>query len=111
MTTKTIVNARPVGGDYFRLINVRTSNKYLSDFLSLFNFTDYWCYKSTNLQRLVTYDDLLEFKYGGYIFFNKELYDKDHIDMWIMWCKNIGGIQYLNRPLPSFNPSKIIIRK
>lgn len=111
MTSKTIVNRRPVGGDYFRLINVRTSNKYLIDFLPLFNFMDYWCYKSSGHQRLVTYDDLLEFKYSDYIFFKKERYSKEHIDLWITWMKSIGGIQFLHRPLPPFDPTKIIIRK
>ena len=111
MTNKTIVNRRPIGGDYFRLINVRTSNKYLSDFLPLFNFDEYYCLKASGHQRLVTYDNLLEFKYSEYIFFKKELYDKDHIGSWILFMKNIGGIQYLHRPLPPFNPTKVIIRK
>ena len=114
MTTKTIINARPVGGDYFKLIYSRSSNLNLSDFLPLFNFEDYWCYKITNCQRLVTYDDLLEFKYACYIFFRKELYDKEHINMWIMWFRITYSNhlpQFLDKPVPPFNPTKVIIRK
>lgn len=115
MTTKTIENRRynfrPVGGDYFNLTYARSSIKHLQDFLPLFNFTDYWCFKSSRHQVIVNYQELLEFKYSGYIFFKKELYSKDHIDMWIDWMKSIGGIQFLANPFPPFNPTKIIIRK
>ena len=76
---KTIENCRKVGGDYFKLKYLRRSNKYLSDYINLFNFDDYWCFKSSNKQKLVSYEELLEFKYAGYIFFKKELYDIDII--------------------------------
>ena len=110
MTEKTIECGRVVGSDYFKLIRSRRSDRLLKDFLPLFNFDDYWCFKITRHQRLVEYSELLEFKYSGYIFYKKDLYLLDHIICWVAWCKNIGGIQYLNRPLPPFNPKKIIIK-
>ena len=110
-SNKTIENIRPFGGDYFYLKYLRSSNKYLKDFLPLFNFQDYWCYKSTRHQRLVEYGEFLEFKYSCYIFFKKDIYKKENIDIWIKWMINIGGIQFLSKPTPPFNPNKIIIRK
>jgi hypothetical protein len=107
---KTISNCRKVGGEYFRLIYLRKSNKKLSDFLT-FNFDEYWCFKSTSNQRLITYEEFLEFKYSSYTFFRKDLYSLDRIIEWVDWCIIIGGIQFLIKPTPTFNPNKIIIRK
>ena len=87
------------------------SDKYLIDFINLFNFDDYWCYKVTNKQRLVTQEEFLEFKYSGYMFFKKELYDTDTIDEWVNWMIGMGGIQYLTKPVPPFSPNKVIIRE
>lgn len=112
MTTKTIENARPVGGDYFKLIYLRKSTKSLDFYLEKFNPDDYWIYKTTNKQGLVTIEELKDFKYSAYTFFNKSLYDKEYIDYWIEWMKSIGGIKYLHRPLPPFKPEdKIKIKK
>jgi hypothetical protein len=115
MTSKTIENDGIVGGDYFKLIYSRRSNKYLSDFLPLFNFDDYWCYKITNRQRQVTYKEFLEFKYSGYILFKKDIYQIFHMDMWIENLKIFSGrsgcIQFLSKPVPPYHPTKIIIKK
>jgi hypothetical protein len=111
VTSKTIINARIVGGDYFSLIYARKSNKYLEDFLALFNFDDYWNYKGSRHQVIVTYGELLEFKYSRYIFFKKDLYDKEYIDMWLYHLKLTGGIQFLDKPFPPYHPNKIIIKK
>jgi len=70
-TSKTITNCRKVGGDYFRLINVKSSDKYLKDFINDFNFDDYWCFKTTDYQRLINEKDFLDFKYACYTFFQK----------------------------------------
>ena len=111
LKTNHMVNGRPVGGDYFKLMYARKSNKKLEDYLPLFNKEDYYILKSTYHQRLVTYDDLLEFKYSGYIFFKKDLYDIDKIMIWVDWFNdNIKGKSgYLNKPTPPFNPKKIKI--
>jgi hypothetical protein len=105
--TKTISNLRKPGEDYFRLFYARPSNLYLKDFVDKFNFDDYFCYKTSNLQRLVSETEFLQFKHSGYIFFKKNLYSKEHTQLWIDWMKTIGGIQYLTRPVPPFNPSFI----
>jgi len=44
-------------------------------------------------------------------FFKKELYDVDKILEWIDWFKMIGGIKYLVKPTPPFNPKKVKIKK
>jgi len=112
MTDKTIGNGRKVGGDYFGLKYLRSSKLKLDYFLNKFNPDDYFIYKTTDKQKLITLEDLIEFKYSYYIFFRKDLYDKEFIDMWIKWLKTIGGIKFLDKPLPPFNPSdKIEIRK
>jgi hypothetical protein len=111
MTDKTIGYVHVIGGDYFRLQHIRKSTNNLNYYLDKFNFEDYWCFKSTNRQRKVDYNEFIEFKYSGYIFFKKDLFDSNRIIKWINWLNNIGGIQFLSRPTPPFNPSKIIIRK
>ena len=110
MTDKTIKIVRKVGSDWFKLIYSRRSIYKLSHFLN-FNPNNYWIYKATNYQRLVSYEDVLEFKYACYMFFKKDLYDKEHIDKWIKYINELGGIQYLVKPFPPFDPEeKIIIR-
>ena len=114
MTDKPIENARIVGGDCFKLIYGRRSDKKLTDFLPLFNFGDYWCYKTTNKFREVDYQTFISFKYGGFTFFRKDLYKKEHIERWVQFfivSHSSGSIQYLSKPTPPFPPEKIIIRK
>lgn len=109
--SKTIVNCRKVGGDYFGLASLRSSNLYLKDFIDRFNFDDYWCFKTTDKQRLVSYLEFLEFGNSRYTFFRKDLYNIDWIIEWIDWFKNLGGVKFLSCPTPPFPPQKIIIRK
>ena len=114
---KTLTNGRTVGGDYFILIRNRRSDKYLNDYLPLFNFDDYHCLKTTNCQRLISYEEFIDFKYSGYTFFKKDTYDIEMIMEWVKWYNIFmkksrgGGIQYLTKPTPPFSPNKIIIRK
>jgi len=109
LKTNHIVNSRPVGGDYFKLIYARKSNKKLESHLKKFNYNDYWVLKSSRHQRFVSYEDMLTFKYSGYIFFKKSIYDIDKIIEWVDYLNNFGGVQYLNKPTPPFNPKKIKI--
>ena len=111
MTDKTILNIRIVGGDYFRLYYSIRSKYKLDYYLEQFNFDDYYCYKATRHQQLITYEELLDFRYSAYVFFKKELYNKEHIDLWIEFIINNGGLMYLVKPLPAFNPYKKIIIK
>lgn len=56
----------------------------------------------------------LEFKYSTYIFFKKDLYNKECIDMWIEFLSKIRNLRvyYLDKPFPPFNPEdKIKIKK
>ena len=108
--SNTIENPRKVGGDYFLLIKSKRSDKYLKDFIHLFNIDDYWCYKVTNRQRLVNEQEFLDFKHSGYIFFKKNIYDKNNIDEWIDFIYNVGS-KYLNKSTPPFSPNKVIIRE
>ena len=110
-TNKTIENRRQVGGDYFVIKYLRSSDKYLNDFVPLFNFNDYYCLKATGYQRLVSYEEFIEFNYSGYTFFKKYTYDIRHIMEWVKYFIKLGGIQYLSKPTPPFSPNKIIIRK
>jgi hypothetical protein len=112
MTDKTIEHRGVgVGGDYFRLLYSRKSKYKLDYYLDQFNFDDYFCYKSSGFQKIITYEELLDFRYSGYVFFKKELYDKKHIDLWIDFMKGVRGFQYLTKTLPPFNPYKKIIIK
>jgi len=111
MTDKSISNRRIVGGDYFFLLKQTGFNKKLKDYLPLFNFDDYWCYKTTNKFRQVDYQTFINFEYAGYIFFRKDLYIKEHIERWVEFFISLGGIPYLTKPTPPFPPEKIIIRK
>ncbi len=110
MTDKQIgKRGRDVGSDYFDL-SYDTHSKYkLTDFLPLFNFDDYWCYKSSGKQKLIeTYEEFLDFNYSKYVFYKKDLYNKEHIDEWIKFMVNTP---YITKPVPPFHPSKIIIKK
>ncbi len=110
MKTDHIENAREVGGDYFKLIYSRRSDIPLSILLT-FNEDDYLIYKITGKQRIVG-SEWKDFKYSGYIFFKKTLYNRDHIDLWIIYTNDVlEGLQYLSRPTPPFHPRKIIIKQ
>ena len=108
----TIENSREICGDYFKFIRSRRSGLYLKDLIDKFNFDDYWCFKTTNVQKLINYQEFLDFRYSGYTFFRKDLYHVNRILEWINWNSvNVNRIQYLNCPTPPFPPQKIIIRK
>ena len=109
---KTIEYIRELGGDYFLIKYIRKSKLYLKDFIDKFNFDEYYCFKASRIQRLITdYQEFLDFKYSSYIFFKKELYDLEHFNFWLEYMKTIGGIKFLVKPLPPFNPYKKIIVK
>ena len=109
LKTNHIENRRLVGGDYFILIYVRRCNETLESHLKKFNYNDYWVLKGSRHQRFVSYEDMLEFKYACYVFFKKDLYDIDKIMIWVDYLNNFGGMQYLVKPTPPFNPKKIKI--
>ena len=86
--------------------------KPLDYWLNILNINDYWIYKMTSKQRIVSIEEFMDFKYAGYIFFKKEKYNKDDINKWLdYYYENIDEIKILSRPLPPFPPTKIIIKK
>ena len=113
---KTIFIPHGIGGEYFVMIYSRKMKPLyrLNELIEGFNFDEYWCFKTTNVQKLVSYDEFLDFKYSGYTFFRKDLYDSNRILEWVEWSRivfNGNGLQYLSKPTPPFPPQKIIIRK
>jgi len=112
MTDRTIEKVSGIiGGDWFSIGYARRSTLKLDYYLNQFNFDDYYCIKSSGIQRLVTYQQLIEFKYSKYLFLRKDKYNIDHINLWIDWLSGMTGIQFLNKPFPPFNPNKIIINR
>jgi len=95
--------------DYFNLKYIRNSNTPLSYYLT-FNEDDYWIYKGSGKQKPVG-PEWKEFRYSSYTFFKKSIYNKDHIDIWIEFFNKLGGIQFLDKPTPPFNPDKKIIKQ
>ena len=110
MTDKTIESRYTIGGDYFALTFIKKSKYKLDYYLNQFNFDDYYCIKSSGIQRLVTYQQLIEFKHCQYLFLRKSKYNIDYINLWLSWLSGMIGIQFLNIPFPPFNPNKIIIK-
>lgn len=113
MTDRTIEKVSGIigGDDWFSIGYSRRSTLKLDYFLNQFNFDEYYCVKSSNHQRFVTYEELLEFKHCKYIFFKKDVYSKDHITIWIEWMHKIMfHIPFVNIPFPPFHPNKIIIK-
>lgn len=96
------------------LIYSRKSTKNLQFYLYQFNPYDYWIYKSTRMFKRVEYQDLLEFKYSGYTFFRKDIYNKEDIDRWIEFLQGIkgGDFLYFDKPFPPMEyMEKIKIKK
>ena len=63
------------------------------------------------MQRLISKEEFLDFKYSSYTFFKKDLYDIEKVLEWVNYFNNIGGIQYLVKSTPPFSPTKIKIMK
>jgi hypothetical protein len=105
MTDKKITNAKNVGGDYFRLIYSRISKNNLQYYLEQFNINEYWIYKSTNKFKQVSIEEFYEFKFSGYIFFRKDVFNNVYINEQIKKLYEIRPSRstpnYFNKPLPS----------
>ena len=107
--TNHIENRRIVGGDYFKLLYGRKSNKCLEEYLLKFNINDYWILKCSNRFRIVSEEEFLTFKYCSYTFLKKEIYDKVYIEEWLnfMTVNNIM-IMFLNKPFPPIYIKKMM---
>lgn len=103
---------RKIGGKWFEIRFEKKSNITLQYYLELFNQEDYHIVKSSDKQRFISYDQFIDFRYVGYLFFKKDIYDIEHIKIWLNFLPTIGGIKFLNRPFPPFNPyEKIKLKK
>jgi hypothetical protein len=105
------ISYRNIDDNCLVLSNASKSNKSLSYYLDQINPNDYWIYKRSNAQKLVTLEELLEFKWVGYILFKKSVYNIEEIETWIRYMNKNFHIQFLDRPFPPFHPKKIIIKK
>ena len=72
----------------------------------------YNIFKFTSVVRQVTVEDFKNFKHAGYIFFDKNIYDLEYMNIWLKWLKeNNLNIKYLVKPFPPieiFNKIKIM---
>ena len=98
------------GDNWFKIIKSNRLKITIEEFFkdNPFNIDDYYIYKATNKFGIVNKEDFFNFNYSGYIFFKKQLFIKEDIDIFIEWIyNNFGSIQYLSKPLP---PKQIINR-
>ena len=93
--------------DYFDIIKIKTKSPVwlkrihpLEYHLEKIDLDNYYIYKKTAHFREVTKEQFLEFKYAGYMFFNKDLYCNQEINEWIVFLKTIDNFMYMNKPFP-----------
>jgi hypothetical protein len=102
-----------IGGNWFRLGKTNGNDRALSFYTDRFNIDDYYIYKATKRFREVEHDEFLKFRYSCYMLFNKQKWNKEFLDSWILWLKEYPnsqhGFVYFNKPLPPFPPDKITI--
>jgi hypothetical protein len=79
----------------------------IEEYLTKFNPEDYWIYKRTGKQKLVSIEELMDMEYSSYVFFHKSTYNPDYIQQWIDFIT----VQFIVKPLPPFPPTKIIVRR
>lgn len=104
-------NIRKIGGDYFRILKGKGwwCNLTYEDILNLnINYDDYVILKSTRNQKIVSKEEFLSFKYSGYLFIKKELFNEDVFNFWV----NFITFPFIHKPLPGIElVEKIIIMK
>ena len=114
MTDKPIRLRGDISNDYFGFEYNRKSTKTLKDYIDMFNVDDYWIYKYSNKQKLVSVEEFITFINMGYMLFRKDKYDKEYINLWLrefFYKGGRSGIQFLVKPTPPFDPEKIKIKK
>jgi hypothetical protein len=105
MKTRNCEERRFGSEDWFSIIKANTSLIPIEHYLDQLNLDEWYIYKQTNKFRRATIEELLEFKYAGYILFNKKIYDYIIIDEWIEFYQQglkfgSGGSSYLSKPFP-----------
>ena len=96
---------------YVKKLNISTTP--LSSIIDKIDYDKYNIFKCTNVIRQVTIEDFKNFKHAGYIFFDKNIYNLKHINMWLEWIKDnkIQNFTYISKPFPPieiFNKIKIM---
>jgi hypothetical protein len=93
--------------DWFRLIRLSKSSTPIEYYLDQLNLDEWYIYKMTNKFKIVNTEELIEFKFAGYILFNKKIYNDAEIDEWIEFyheeLKFGGGGSgggYFSKPFP-----------
>ena len=94
--------------DWFSIIKANRSLIPIEHYLEQLNFDEWYIYKATGNFRRASIEELIEFKYAGYIFFNKKIYNDAEIDEWIQFYHEElklcggdgGGASYLSKPFP-----------
>jgi hypothetical protein len=90
-----------INSDYFSLSKLVKSDKSLKYFLDKIEIDNYYILKSSSNFRFVSIEEVISEKYCRYIFFNKELYSKEYIEMWLEFLKmNKLNILYLSKTFP-----------
>jgi hypothetical protein len=92
--------------DWFFIQRLNKSSTPIEYYLNKLNLDEWYIYKMTCKFRRASIEELIEFKYAGYIFFNKKIYENIEIDEWIefyhkelkLGCSGDGG--YLSKPFP-----------
>ena len=113
MTTKTIEVVTNKDKDCIRFSFTRGAKFTLEHHIKDLNLEldDYYILKASAKFKIVSIIEFLEFKHCGYMFFKKDKYDINHINLWLNWIHNNGGVNFVTKPFPPFNPSLIIIKK
>jgi len=109
MKTDHIDSRGIICGDYFRFVYVRNCNKTLEDHLKQFNIEDYYIFKSSGRYKQVSIDEFMTFKYAGYMFFKKSLYNLNEFNDWIDYLYELKiAPNYLSKPFPPLYVKNLI---
>jgi hypothetical protein len=112
MKTRNCEVMRFGNDDWFRINKSNKSSTPIEYYLNKLNLDEWYIYKRTNKFKIVNTEELIEFKYAGYIFFNKKIYNYIEIDEWIEFYQQelkfgaCGG-SFLSKPFPP----KTLIKK
>lgn len=94
-----------------RVKKLKRGNLTYEDVMA-YDYSNYYIYKGSASQREVTYEEFFKFEYSSYVFFQKDVYDKNHIEMWLKYLKeNKLHLLFLDNYFPPFDPNEKIIIK
>jgi hypothetical protein len=105
MKTRNCEVMRFGNDDWFRINKINKSLIPIEYYLDQLNLDEWYIYKMTANFRRASVKELIEFKFAGYIFFNKKIYENAEIDEWIEFYQQelkfgACGSSYLSKPFP-----------